>query len=141
MVLSPRTLSWKNSEGCLTIFIRQQHQVFGLLLNHDLPEWLNRRIEFAPSLLGRPAEQRQHDDLFWVFYEGQGARALRWGEWKAIEQPLYTPLRLYDLESDIGEQHDLASDQPEIVAHMRKRMDESYTPSARWQLPKPKPAK
>ncbi len=107
---------------------------------HAVPHDLDG-ISFAPSLLGRPAEQRQHDDLFWVFYEGQGARALRWGEWKAIEQPLYTPLRLYDLESDIGEQHDLASDQPEIVAHMRKRMDESYTPSARWQLPKPKPAK
>jgi len=87
--------------------------------------------------LGRHKEQLRHDDLFWVFYEGHGARALRRGKWKAIEQPLHTPIRLYDLEGDISEKKDLAGKHPEIVEQMRKRMDESYTPSERWHLPKP----
>ena len=96
-------------------------------------------ISFAPALLDKHDDQQQHDDLFWVFYEGKGARALRRQKWKAIEQPLHSPIRLYDLESDISEKNDLAGEHPEIVEQMRKRMDESYTPSERWRLPDPTP--
>ena len=105
---------------------------------HAVPRDLDG-ISFAPALLGKYDDQQQHDDLFWVFYEGKGARALRRQKWKAIEQPLHSPIRLYDLESDISEKNDLAGEHPEIVEQMRKRMDESYTPSERWRLPDPTP--
>ena len=95
-------------------------------------------ISFAPTILGRPDQQVNHADLFWVFYEGGGGRALRQGAWKAIEQPLHTPVRLYHLEQDISEQTNLADQHPDLVAKLTHRMAVSYTPSERWKLPQPK---
>lgn len=92
-------------------------------------------ISFAPELLGRKEEQKKHDHLFWVFYERRGARAVRMGRWKAVEQPLHAPIRLFDLEEDIGEENDLAGKRPDIVGRARDIMDKAYTPSKRWKLP------
>lgn len=95
-------------------------------------------ISFVPTLLGKPAEQPQHDHLFWAFYERGGARAIRKGKWKAVQQPYHTPVRLYNLENDIGEKENLAKSHPQIVASLSKLMDDAYAPSPRWQYPKPK---
>jgi len=98
-------------------------------------------VSFAPTLLGQ-GEQVKHSDLYWAFYERQGARALRMGKWKAVQQPLHGSIQLYDLEADPGERSDIASKQPEIVAEMRGRMDAAYAPSDRWKFPPPaKPPK
>ncbi len=55
-------------------------------------------------------------------------------EWKAVQQPLVEPVRLYDLAKDVGEQNDVAASHPEIVADLQRRMEEAYTPSARWKF-------
>ncbi|GIW80525.1 MAG: N-acetylgalactosamine-6-sulfatase [Gemmatales bacterium] len=95
-------------------------------------------ISFVPTLTGQPEKQRKHQTLFWAFYERGGGRALRMGKWKAVQQPIHTPIRLYDLEADLGETHDLADKHPDLVAKMKKLMDDAYSPSERWQFPKPK---
>jgi arylsulfatase A-like enzyme len=92
-------------------------------------------ISFVPTLLGHSDQQRQHDDLFWAFYEGGGARALRRGKWKAVQQPIRTPIRLYDLDQDLDEQHDIAAEHAEVVADMQRRMDAAYAPSELWSFP------
>jgi arylsulfatase A-like enzyme len=92
-------------------------------------------LSFVPTLVGRGHEQQQHDHLFWFFYEQGGARAMRRGAWKAVQQPLDSPVRLYDLAEDVGEQNDVAASQPEIVADLQRRMEETYVPSARWRFP------
>lgn len=98
-------------------------------------------VSFVPTLLGTGG-QSQHSDLYWAFYERQGARALRMGKWKAVQQPLHGSIQLYDLEADLGERSDIAVKQPEIVAEMRRRMDAAYAPSERWKFPPPaKPPK
>lgn len=105
-----------------------------------VPDALPRDLDglsLTPTLLGHPAEQKQHEALYWSFYEGGGGRAARQGNWKAIEQPMGTPLRLYDLQADVGEAHDLAAEQPQRVAEMTRLLDASHTPSERWPLPKP----
>jgi hypothetical protein len=61
------------------------------------------------------------------------------GKWKAVQQPINTAIRLYDLETDLGETTDLAAKHPEIVALMKQRMEEEYTPSERWKMPQPRP--
>lgn len=97
-------------------------------------------ISFLPTLTGeRP--QREHDNLFWVFFEQKGARAIRKGKWKAVQQPINSPIRLYDLSRDIGEQNDLAGQFPEVVAELDADMIREYTPAPRWQFPKPRPRK
>ena len=95
-------------------------------------------LSFVPTLLGKDGQQN-HDYLFWAFYERGGARAIRTQEWKAVQQPIHTAIRLYDLDEDISESNDLAADHPEVVAQLKTLMDQAYKPSDRWKFPKPKP--
>jgi arylsulfatase A-like enzyme len=98
------------------------------------PEGLDG-ISFVPAMLGQPG-QKQHDALYWEFHERGGARAVRVGSLKAIQQPLSTPVRLYDLESDIGEARDLAGARPDDVRRLTRVLDEARTASERWKLSK-----
>lgn len=97
-------------------------------------------ISFLPTLRGE-AQRQQHDSLFWVFFEQGGSRALRMGKWKAVQHPASKPIQLFDLESDLGEQHNIAAERPEIVAIMERKMDESYTTTPQWRFPPPRPVK
>ncbi len=45
----------------------------------------------APTLLGAPRKQKQHEFLYWEFHERGSAQAVRWGRWKAVRLPSGTP--------------------------------------------------
>lgn len=92
-------------------------------------------VNFLPTLLGKPEEQVQHEFLYWAFYEAGGARALRAGDWKAIQQPITGPVRLYNLADDLNEANDLAGEHPEMVAKFTRLMDGAYEPNEKWQFP------
>lgn len=92
-------------------------------------------ISILPTLIGEPEKQKQHDYLYWSFYERGGAQAVRQGKWKAVQQPYHSPLRLYDLSQDIGEECDLAEEQPEVVARLTELMRQAHAPSEHWQFP------
>lgn len=89
-------------------------------------------VSLAATLLGGEAEP--HPPLYWSFYERGGGRALRRDRWKIIEQPLGTPARLYDLETDAGEDDDVAARHPERVAELIDLMNACHSPSPRWPL-------
>ncbi|MHC4252386.1 MAG: arylsulfatase [Planctomycetota bacterium] len=65
-------------------------------------------ISYVPELLGRTEEQRKHEYLYWIW-------AIRVGRWK-LHPRGKDRYRLYDLENDIAERHDLADERPEVVA-------------------------
>ena len=92
-------------------------------------------LSLVPTLLGQSG-QKQPELLYWEFYEGPGARASRSGKWKAICKPFHGEVQLYDLESDIGEERNLAADHPEIAADLKARMDREHTPSPDWTFKK-----
>ena len=92
-------------------------------------------ISMAPTLLGNPAEQKRHDYLYWAFYERGGGQAVRIKKWKAVEQPLGTPLRLYDVSADLGEDQNVAAEHPEIVATAAAAMKAAYRPTDEWKFP------
>lgn len=95
-------------------------------------------ISFAPALLGMEG-QKEHPYLYW---ELGGKQAVRMGQWKAVRQAVDKPIELYDLAGDIGEQHDVAKDHPDVVAQMGKLLQEAHRDDPNWPLvPKPKPAK
>lgn len=98
-------------------------------------------VSFAPTLIGATDRQKQHDHLYWAFYERGGARAIRRGKWKAVQQPIHTPVRLYDLSKDLGEDHDLAKQHPDMVAKLTRLMDADLAPSERWKFPTRKPGR
>ncbi len=89
-------------------------------------------ISFAPTLLGKPAGQAEHEFMYWELHErGFSQAALYQGRWKGIrERSLAAPLLLYDLESDLAEVHNVAMQHPNIVA----KIDE-YLKGERWDVP------
>ena len=72
-------------------------------------------ISFAPTLLGKTAEQEKHEYLFWRWSR---FRAIRIGKWKGLATD--KKLALYDLETDLGEETDVAAQHPEMTAKMTK---------------------
>jgi arylsulfatase A-like enzyme len=104
-------------------------------------------MDFYPTMLelaGLPLQPKQHVDgvslvplleggeiaeraLFWHYphYGNQGGEPssiIRSGDWKLIYYHEDGRYELYDLSADIGEQNDLAPQQPETVAGLRKRL-------------------
>lgn len=104
----------------------------------ELPKKLDG-LSIAPTLLGRSGQQ-QHDYLYWAFYERGGAQAARQGKWKAVQQPYHSPVRLYDLSQDLGEERDVAAAHPDVVAKMTAAMQAAYVPGENWKFPDQPPA-
>ncbi len=66
-----------------------------------------------PVLAGQPHAQPPHDVFY--FYRGLELQAVRQGPWKLqLEKS-----QLYNLETDIGESHDVSQQQEEVVAQLR----------------------
>ncbi len=87
-------------------------------------------ISFIPAMTGHPEFQDQHPFLYWEFYEEGGKQALRKGDWKAVRLDVRKGdpyVELYDLDKDPSEQHNVASQHPEIVREMLEIMDASHT--------------
>jgi arylsulfatase A len=90
-------------------------------------------ISFLPELLGNKSAQRKHEYLYWEFHELGGRQAVRMGDWKGVKYNVLkdskAPIELYDLTSDIGEQKDIANQNPEIIEKMEVIFNEARTPS------------
>jgi arylsulfatase A-like enzyme len=89
-------------------------------------------ISFVPELTG--GEQKQHEYLYWEFHSQGGKRAVRKGDWKAVQRNVGKnpagPILLFNLKDDLGEKTNLADKHPKIVAEMREIMEEAHVDSA-----------
>jgi arylsulfatase A-like enzyme len=82
------------------------------------------------ALRGEP--QETHDFLYWEFHERGFQQAVRMGRWKAVRPGTGVPLELYDLETDPGEQRDVAPAHPDVVERITAHLATARTPSDRW---------
>jgi len=71
-------------------------------------------LSFAPTLKGKK-KQKEHDFLYWEFEETNQI-AVRMGDWKLIVKAGVP--HLFNLASDLHEDHDVANQHPEIVQKM-----------------------
>lgn len=71
-------------------------------------------LSFAPTLLGK-AGQAQHDHLYWEFSETD-MLGVRRGDWKLVVQR--GKCRLYNLATDLHEDHDVSAEHPDIVRQL-----------------------
>lgn len=113
------------------------------LAGEETPEQ-TQSVSFLPMLLGLPHKQREHDYLYWEFYERGGKQAVRFGDWKAIRIPMFEgDVELFDLSKDLGEENNVAAEHPEVVAKAKAFMEQAHTPNANWKVraAKPKAAK
>jgi len=99
-----------------------------------LPEGVDG-ISFAPTLLGE--DQPARPFLYREFPSYGGQQSVRIGDWKGVRQKMSRgnlKVELYNLATDIGEQHDVAEQHPEIVERMTKLMKQEHTPSKLFPL-------
>ncbi len=57
--------------------------------------------------------------MYWELWGENVQSAGRMGKWKAIYPGLDADFELYDLDNDIGEQHNVADAHPEISSKMK----------------------
>jgi arylsulfatase A-like enzyme len=97
-------------------------------------------ISLVPTLTGNTQTQTQHEYLYWEFYEQGGKRAARFGDWKAVQLNVHKapdgPIRLYNLASDLGEEHDVSATHRKQVAKAIRIFDDAHTPSELWRFGK-----
>ena len=95
-------------------------------------------ISLVPTLLGHPDRQERREYLYWEHHMGK-QQAVRMGSWKGVRiGGTKEPIELYNLSTDIGETHDVASRHPDIVKRIGAIMEEARANSefsAYWPLP------
>lgn len=90
-------------------------------------------ISFAPTLLGK-GKQKEHDFLYWEFNETDQI-GVRMQDWKLIVKK-GTPF-LYNLSTDIHEDHNIAASHPEIVKEMIEVIRSQHTPNPHFRVTLP----
>jgi len=82
-----------------------------------------------PCVTGK-SKQPPHQALYWRFGTNS---AIRLGNYKLLKLGA-RPLQLFDLQADIGEQHDLAAQKPEIVKTLAVKLKawDSQLETPRW---------
>lgn len=91
-------------------------------------------ISFYPTLTGK-GKQKKHDYLYWEFHE-TNMMGLRMGNWKLVVKA--GQCRLYDLATDLHEDHDIAAKHPDIVKKMKDIILKEHTDSPIFKLTLPK---
>ena len=114
---------------CLTDLYATFAEILDVDLQHDCAEDSFSLV----SLVSGEAGQRSAPV---VHHSANGMFAIRIGKWKLVagngsggrEAPrgkaFAKPYQLFDMQSDIGEQHDVASEHPEIVQRMTNQLEE-----------------
>ncbi|QDV41384.1 Arylsulfatase [Stieleria neptunia] len=74
-----------------------------------------------------PSAPSVREDLYWHYphYHSMGAQpysAIRSGNWKLIEVFGQQPLELYDLENDLGENHNLVNERQELAQQLHAKL-------------------
>jgi len=87
-------------------------------------------VSMLNALLG--LRQRGHEFLYWEFHERGFSQAVRMGDWKAVRNAPDSPLELYDLKNDLGEQNNVAVKHPEVVKKIKDYLKTARTESELW---------
>ena len=95
----------------------------------------------VPLLEGGKIEKRA---LYWHFphYSNHGMQspggAIRYGDYKLLEYFENGTVQLFDLKTDLGEQHDLSAEKPGVVKKLRKMLH-AWRESVGASMPEPNP--
>ncbi len=91
-------------------------------------------ISLAPTLLGKPDQQRKHDYFYWENgTHSPHAQSARRGHWWATRSHPSKPIALYRLDRDLACEHDLAKDHPDIVKRFEAIFAQAHTDSP-WYI-------
>ena len=92
-------------------------------------------ISYMPSLF--QYYQPPHEYLYWEFHEQGKKQAVRMENYKAIRFLEEDRIELYDLSEDIGEDKDIANENPDLITRMTTYLNYRRSPSEEWPLELP----
>lgn len=93
-------------------------------------------ISFCPTLLGKPHKQQKHDFLYWEMSDGPTqVIGVRQGDWKLVASQ--GKLFLYNLKTDIHEDHDLKDMYPDKLAELIGIVHQEHTDSPLFPITLP----
>ncbi len=101
------------------------------LTGQKTPEGLDG-VSILPVLLGGPVVE--HPPMYWEFHERGFDQAARIGDWKAVKNGVKGPIELYDLKADPAEQHDVASQNPDVVVRFAAYLKTARVDSPLWPV-------
>ena len=90
-------------------------------------------ISFVPTLLGKK-KQKKHDFMYWEFHETNQI-GVRMDDWKLVVKKGVP--ELYDLASDIHEDHNVAAQNPKIVKKMIRIIYDQHTENPLFKITLP----
>jgi arylsulfatase A-like enzyme len=83
----------------------------------------------APVLLGEATTLKRPSMRDYLYWEHAGARAVRSGGWKAIlPRGADSKIELYNLDEDIGETHNIATENPALAARLSGLLKTAHVP-------------
>jgi arylsulfatase A-like enzyme len=89
-------------------------------------------LSIATILKGGPAPPR--DYFYWELHEASFIQAIRFADWKAVRNGPSRPIELYDLKTDEGERHDVASDHADVVAKAETHLRSARRDDPNWPI-------
>ena len=92
-------------------------------------------VSIVEALRGEPLSN-PHEYLYWDYGHCRRRydQAVRLGDWKGLKLGVNGPIELYDLANDIGEQHNVAAEHPDVVQRIAHIMETAPTPSDRYPI-------
>ena len=84
-----------------------------------------------PNIKGEKTDTKPRF-LYWEFFERGFEQAVRYGKWKAIKRA--DKIELYDIQKDLGEQNDVAQQNPGILNVISKYLATCRTESPFWPV-------
>ena len=76
--------------------------------------------------------------MYWEFLEKGGRQAVRMNQWKAVRMNMSknpdSPIELYNVHQDIGEQENLAVQYPEVLKEISRIMNKEHISSRIFQF-------
>jgi len=91
-------------------------------------------ISIATTLNGQ-AQDLSKRVMYWEFYEKSGSRAVRFGDWKAVQYGMNNKpksIELYNLANDISESNNLATSYPEMISKIKKIFTQEHQASEHY---------
>ena len=83
-------------------------------------------LSIVPTLLGDADKQERHDYLYWEWDQRGYQRAIRHERWKLVSDKPGV-WQVFDLETDISESDDIASEHPDLIANVAAWIEANRT--------------
>ncbi len=102
------------------------------LIGVKAPEGIDG-ISYLPTLYGNDGDQKEHEYIYYEFYEQGGKQSIMQDGWKLVRLNMDTPQaiceELYNLTEDPGETHNVIGENRPIADRLRKLAQRLHTPS------------